>query len=112
VKIAARLAGAERVRRLARLQEPLAASALDAAAEALGREAERAWEAAGVAAPLARERTAGRLLIGTRDPTAVAQELGTLDRAPAPWLASVLPAARARVRAAVRTAVARMLSKK
>jgi hypothetical protein len=110
VKIAARLVGARRMRRLARLEEPLAASALDAAAEVLGHEAERAREAAGVAAPLSREWAAGRLLIGTRDPAAVALELGTLDRPPAPWLAPVFPTARAKMRAEVKQAVAQLLS--
>ncbi|MCC6946943.1 MAG: hypothetical protein IT539_04165 [Bradyrhizobiaceae bacterium] len=144
MKIAARLVGAGSVRRLARMEDSLAASALDAAAEALGREAGRAGEAASIVAPLIRGRTGGRLLIGTRDPavppaspsrvrgegparalvmvragrsrfalaSADAQELGTLDQPPAPWLASVLPAARAKVRAAMKSVAARTLSHK
>lgn len=110
MKIAARISGPGALRSIARMESALAESALDAAADALGREAGRAREAAGIAAPLTRERAARRLLIGTRDTAAVAQELGTLDRPPASWLAPVLPAARAKVRAAAQAAVARALS--
>jgi hypothetical protein len=109
VKIAVQVAGADALRRLAKLQQKLTDAALDAAADALVREAERAREAAGLAGPLTSDDTARRRLIGSRDPAAVAQELGTLDRPPAPWLAPVLPAASSRMRAAAVNAVARAI---
>lgn len=125
MKLAVRARATDALRALARAEAAIAASAVDAAAEALVREAERAREAAGVAGKIERDGTARRRLIGSRDPAAVARELGTLDRPPAPWLAPVLPAARARmrreanhaggsragVRAAASTAAARALSR-
>jgi hypothetical protein len=101
VKLAARISGVDAPRRIVRLEDELAATLLDTASEALDREAGRAREAAGLSQPLVREGTARRRLIGSRDPAAVARELGTLDEPPAPWLAPVLPAARATLRAAV-----------
>jgi hypothetical protein len=109
VKIAVQVAGADALRRFAKLEQELTDAALGAAADALVREAERAREAAGLAGHLTRDSTARRRLIGSRDPAAVAQELGTLDRPPAPWLAPVLPAARSRMRAAAVSAVARAI---
>ena len=112
MKIAVQVSGADVLRRLARLEQELTDAALDAAADALVREAERAREAAGFAGPLTRDDMARRRLIGSRDPAAVAQELGTLDVPPAPWLAPVLPAASSRMRAAASHAVARRISQK
>jgi hypothetical protein len=109
VRIAVHLSGADVLRRFAKLEQELADAALDAAAEALVREAERAREAAGLAGSMTHDGTAGRRLIGSRDPAAVAQELGTLDVPPAPWLAPVLPVASSRMRAAASHAVARAI---
>jgi hypothetical protein len=111
VKLTAKISGIEILRGLARLEDALANAALDAATDALVREAERARTAAGLAGSIERDGTARRRLIGSRDPAAVARELGTLERPPAPWLAPVLPAVRATLRAAALQAVARAISR-
>jgi hypothetical protein len=98
MKLAANVSGLETLRAIVRLERGLSAAALDAATDALVREAERAREAAGLAGSLTREGTARRRLIGSRDPAAVARELGALDRPPAPWLAPAAAAALARMR--------------
>jgi hypothetical protein len=104
VKFAARILGADSLaRRFEVLGDSLVEPALKAASDALAREVERARDAEGLSGPLLRERSARRVSLGVADPVAVARELGTLDQAPAPWLAPVLPAARGPMRAAVRT---------
>jgi hypothetical protein len=117
MKVAAKVSGASVLAGLARLEREVAGAALDAATDALVREAERAREAAGLSEPVTRDaesaftrvfaRQARRRLIGSRDPAAVVLELGTLERPPAPWLAPVLATARGAMRAAASAAIAR-----
>ena len=91
MKFAARVRGDGKLRALAGLEATLPRAALDAAADALVREAERAPEDAGVTGTIARD--------------------GFGAFPPAPWLAPVLPAVRGPMRAAALAAVARALSR-
>ena len=76
-----------------------------AAAEALRSELESAEASVLIAAP-----HGARRVVGSPDPAAAAREFGTLEQAPSPWLAPVLPLALEPMRAAADTAVARAIS--
>lgn len=111
MNLSARLVGIEQLfGRLTKLGDALAGPAVSASTDALAQEIERARDAEGFDAPLVREQSARRSSLGVSDPAAIAQELGTLDQAPAPWLAPATQAARGPVRATVSSAVARTLS--
>ncbi len=97
-------------RRLAQVAGAAASPAVEAAADALARELARARESEGLAAPLVHGGTPRRRKIGANDPESLGRELGSPVRAPAPWLAPVLPGARSPMRAAAQNAVARAIS--
>jgi hypothetical protein len=106
VNLSARLVGLEQVfGRLARLGDALAGPAIAASTDALAQEIEQARDAEGLSVPLVRDASARRSSLGVTDPAAIAQELGTLEQAPAPWLAPALPAALGQVRAAAQARV-------
>ena len=111
MKISARLDGRALSRALSRIADTIATSALDAVADAFADELNRAREREGLSTSLVRGGDARRRHVGANDPESLARELGSPGRAPAPWLAPVLPGARAPMRAAARTAVARALSR-
>jgi hypothetical protein len=99
-------------KQLTRLLAGLAPAVLDAAADALAKELEHARRSEGLHAPLLREGDARGRSVGANDPDSIAREFGSPTEPPAPWLAPVLPAARAPLRAAVFQAVARALSRR
>ena len=110
--MAAHVSGAGALaRQLKRIGAALEATALDAAAEALAEELAQARRQAALDAPLVRARRPGRRTIGAPDTESATREFGTPSEPPAPWLAPVLPAARGPMRAAVRNAAARALSR-
>lgn len=100
MKVRAQIRGLDLGRRLAQIAEAAAAPAVEAAADALGRELARARESQGLSAPLLRAGTPRRRRIGANDPESLGRELGSPVRAPAPWLTPVLPGARSPMRAA------------
>lgn len=111
MKLAAHLAAGPLGRRFARLQGEIENAALDAASDALAAEMTAARGREALHAPLLRSADARRRLVGAGDADSVTRELGSPSEPPAPWLAPVLPAARAPMRAAVLRAVARALSR-
>jgi len=96
----------------ARVARTIEQTALDTVADALADELARVREREGLHAPLSREQSERRRLIGANDPQSIAREFGTLDQAPMPWLAPNLPAVRASasMRAATSKLAARALS--
>lgn len=98
-------------RRLAQIAEAAAAPAVEAAADALAHELDRARESEGLSAPLRRGGSPRRRRIGANDSESLGRELGSPLRAPAPWLTPVLPGARSPMRAAAQNAVARAISR-
>jgi hypothetical protein len=101
-------------RGFARVARTVEQTSLDAVADALGDELAVAREREGLHAPLMRERSEHRRVIGAEDPESIAREFGTLDQSPMPWLAPNLPAARAgaSMRAVTPRVIARALSRK
>lgn len=97
-------------KRLERLLAGLEPAALDAVADALAAELANARGREALHAPLVRGANARRRSVGANDPDSIAREFGSPTEPPAPWLAPVLPAARAPMRAAALKAVARALS--
>jgi hypothetical protein len=93
------------LRRLRAVDSALRKAALDAAAEALRRELAR--ESGNV---IAVGSQGSRRSVGSSDPADATRELGTLEQAPSPWLAPVLPLALEPMRAAAQTAAARAFS--
>ena len=76
-----------------------------AAAEALRTELQR-----NTATPLSISGAGLRRNVGSNDPHDAERELGTLEKAPSPWLAPALPTALEPMRAAARSAAARAVS--
>ena len=111
MKISARLDVRALSRALSRVANTIETPALDAVADAFADELDHAREREGLSTPLVRSGDARRRHVGANDPESLARELGSPGRAPAPWLAPVLPAVRVPMRAAARTAVARALSR-
>jgi hypothetical protein len=114
MKLVARVDMRALSRGFARLARTIEQTSLDAVADALGEELASAREREGLHAPLVREQSERRRIIGANDPVSIAREFGTLDQAPMPWLAPNLPAARAgaSMRAVTSRVIARALSRK
>jgi hypothetical protein len=114
MKIAARFDMRALSSGFARVAGTVEQASLDAVAEMIADELTGARERAGLHAPLVRERSERRRLIGANDPESIAREFGTLDQSPMPWLAPNLPAARAgaSMRAVTAKVIARALSRK
>lgn len=98
-------------KRLERLLAEMEPAALGAAADALAVELEKARERESLHAPLMRGASARGRALAFNDKDSIAREFGSPTEPPAPWLAPVLPAARAPMRAAAFQAVARALSR-
>jgi hypothetical protein len=92
-------------RRLRSADSKLREAAIDAAAEALQDELQRAGANTISVQPLGPRRSVGSL-----DPSDAAREFGTQTQTPSPWLAPVLPLAREPMRAAAKTAAVRVFS--
>jgi hypothetical protein len=105
MKLRAVLAPGRLLRKLRSADSALREAALDAAAEALRGELSR--ESGNV---IAVNSEASRRSVGSLDPVDAAREFGTLEQAPSPWLAPVLPLALEPMRAAANSAVARAVS--
>lgn len=113
MKIRAQIQGLDSLGpRLTKIAEAAVVPAIEAAADALAHELERARQREGLSAPLSRTGTPRRRRVGAADPESLGRELGSPVRAPAPWLTPVLPGARSPMRAAARNAVARAISRR
>ena len=88
------------LRRLRTADSMLRDAALDASAEAL-----RSELAAGNENVVVVGSRQSRRSVGSSDPSGAAREFGTLEQAPSPWLAPVLPLALEPMRAAARARV-------
>jgi hypothetical protein len=94
MKLSARFDMRALSRGFARVARTIEQTALDAAADALADELARVRASEGLHAPLVREQSERRRLIGANDPESIAREFGTRDQTPMPWLAPFLPKVR------------------